>query len=215
MRTIPARWATIVLTVATAAGPVSAEPTKRSQPERIADLVRQLGHDKFREREAAAKELSEIGVPALDALQRAAASSRDPEIRQRAGHVIRAIAADWQGTWECVAHHADGKLVTRAPPYTSRWSFLGLAMTAQTQGDGTVTQRGRLEIVEAGDHSYKVNYVIIEGNGRGETLLGIAAFKDGQLRFSFRTAKSGAGRPDGFVTKAGDKVMVYVFQRSK
>jgi len=205
----------MALALVAGAGPVPAEPAGGPRPARIASLVRQLGHDKYAEREAAARELSEIGVPALDALQRAEESSRDPEVRQRAGHVIRAIAGEWQGTWECVAHHTDGGLVTRHPPYTSRWSFQGLAATGQTQGDDTVTQRARLEIVEAGDHSYKVNYVITEGNGRGETLLAVATFRDGQLRFSFRTARSGAVRPDGFVTKAGDKTMVYVFQRCK
>jgi hypothetical protein len=205
----------MALAVVVGAGPVPAEPNSGPQPARIANLVRQLGHDKYAEREAAAKELSEMGVPALDALQLAEASSRDPEVQQRAGQAIREIAADWQGTWECVAHHAVGRFVTRDRPYTSRWSFDGLAMTGRTQGDDTVTQRVQLEIVEAGDHSYKVNYVITEGNGRGETLLGIAAFRDGQVRFSFRTAGSGIGRPDGFVTKAGDKAMVYVFQRSK
>src|SRR5262245_25033858 len=215
MPTLRPQWAAIVLAVAAGAWPVAAESHSGPQPAPIANLVRQLGHDKYAEREAAAKKLSEEGVPALDALQRAEASSRDPEVRQRAGQVIRAIAAEWQGTWECVAHHTDGRLVTRSPPYTSRWSFQGLAVTGQTQGDDTVTQRARLEIVDAADHSYTVNYFITEGNGRGVTLLAIAAFRDGQLRFSFRTAKAGAGRPDGFVTKAGDKAMVYVFQRSK
>jgi hypothetical protein len=146
---------------------------------------------------------------------RAEASGRDPDVRQRAGRVIRAIAAEWQGTWECVAHHADGRLVTRNPPYTSRRTFRGPVVAGQAQGDAAVPQRGRPELAEAGDHVYEVTDVPTEGNGRGETALGIAAFRDGQLRFSFRPAGPGAGRPAGFVSEGGDQVVASVCQQAE
>ena len=48
----------------------------------IACLVKQLGDDKFTEREAASKELAAIGEPARAALLEAAASRDDAEIRR-------------------------------------------------------------------------------------------------------------------------------------
>ena len=49
----------------------------------VAKLVRQLGDDDFAKREAASKHLTEIGEPALEALQ-AARKSNDAEVRRRA-----------------------------------------------------------------------------------------------------------------------------------
>ena len=62
----------------------------------IARLVKQLGSSDFRTRQAATKRLEEIGEPALDALDKAAASSDDLEIRQRASRLIQAIAPPLQ-----------------------------------------------------------------------------------------------------------------------
>jgi hypothetical protein len=198
------------------AGTSRGDPGKETGTEKVVRLIKQLGDDEFDKREAASKELKAVGVPALEALQKAEESSDDIEIRQRAKQLIRAITAEWQGTWECVADHYDGKLTVRNPPYTSRWSFEGFDVIGQTSGDFvTVTQRGTLKIVESGEKYFKVNIEYTEGEGKGETLVGIADFREGQLRFSFRRASSGAGRPDEFVTKTGDKVMVYVFQKPK
>jgi WD40 repeat protein len=66
---------------------------KEATAERIAALIEQLGDDEFKKREAASKELEEIGRPAVRPLRKAAATSTDPEIRRRAGRVILAIAA--------------------------------------------------------------------------------------------------------------------------
>jgi hypothetical protein len=57
----------------------------------ITELVTQLGSSRFKEREAATQALAAIGGPALDALQRAAASA-DPEVGRRAqnlAHLLR------------------------------------------------------------------------------------------------------------------------------
>ena len=51
-------------------------------------LVKQLGSDKFNEREAATAALFKVGKPALSALQAAAKSSGDAEIRARAEKLI-------------------------------------------------------------------------------------------------------------------------------
>jgi RNA polymerase sigma factor (sigma-70 family) len=71
---------------------------KASDQAQIPKLIDQLGSDKFAERERATKELDKIGVPALEALRKAAQSD-DPERRNRAQQLVqkiegRALAAD-------------------------------------------------------------------------------------------------------------------------
>jgi len=73
---------------------VALEPTKEAKPDRTAELIKQLGDDKFTKREAATKELKALGEPALPALQKAATSSKDAEIRLRASRLVDAIEAD-------------------------------------------------------------------------------------------------------------------------
>jgi WD40 repeat protein len=58
----------------------------------LARLIKQLGHDNFVEREAATKQLAEVGEPALAALQRAK-SSEDSEMSARAEQISAAIVA--------------------------------------------------------------------------------------------------------------------------
>jgi hypothetical protein len=64
---------------------------KAGSPAQIERLIQQLGSDRFSEREAAAKALEAIGVPALEALRRAASRDADAERRQRAGELVRRI----------------------------------------------------------------------------------------------------------------------------
>ncbi len=59
-------------------------------PERVSQLVRDLGADSFEAREAAEKALIELGRDALEAVQ-AVQGSPDPEVRERAAHVIASI----------------------------------------------------------------------------------------------------------------------------
>lgn len=59
-------------------------------PERVAQLVQELGADSFEAREAAEKALIEMGRDALEAVQ-AAQGSADPEVRERAAHVVASI----------------------------------------------------------------------------------------------------------------------------
>jgi WD40 repeat protein len=94
--------ATITLTVAAAetppaistvgTPPKAASDSGKPDGREIGKLIRQLGHDKFREREAASRRLLAIGAPAWDALRKAAADSKDPEIRQRAARLVQALA---------------------------------------------------------------------------------------------------------------------------
>jgi outer membrane protein assembly factor BamB len=62
-----------------------------ASPERIAELVKQLGDNNFKTREEAQKELTRIGSPAREALQQAA-QSKDMEVQQRASTILSEIA---------------------------------------------------------------------------------------------------------------------------
>jgi hypothetical protein len=67
-----------------------AAPATSFDAGQIAELITQLGSPKFKEREAAMEALDAIGVPALEALQRAAWHS-DPEIGRRAQNLAHTI----------------------------------------------------------------------------------------------------------------------------
>ena len=88
-----------------------AQPDRETMTDRVARLIRQLGHDDFAKREAASKELDAIGEPALDALRKASASDGDAEIRRRAERIVESVTgriraaaakkelARWEGEW--------------------------------------------------------------------------------------------------------------------
>src|SRR5438045_3337217 len=58
---------------------------------RIARLIKQLGNDKYTEREEAGKALEAIGKPALKTLREARSGSEDAEVRRRAQHLVERI----------------------------------------------------------------------------------------------------------------------------
>jgi hypothetical protein len=60
--------------------------------DRVAALIKQFRDDTFDRREAAGKELADIGEPALAPLRQAATSSDDLEIRRRAERINQTIA---------------------------------------------------------------------------------------------------------------------------
>jgi WD40 repeat protein len=70
---------------------LGAAPPQPPRPNRFDRLIAQLGDDSFAKREAACKALEAIGKPAVRPLLKAAASSRDFEIRWRAHRVIQAL----------------------------------------------------------------------------------------------------------------------------
>src|ERR1700732_1106529 len=67
------------------------EATTDTKAERVAALIRQLGHQQFAKREEASKERETIAEPALEALRKALASSDSPEIRRKAELLIQTI----------------------------------------------------------------------------------------------------------------------------
>jgi len=62
-----------------------------AEEQTIRDLIRQLGDNAFEAREAAEKRLAAIGEPALELLRLAATDNADPEVRERAGQLVRVI----------------------------------------------------------------------------------------------------------------------------
>src|SRR6266571_2059045 len=65
------RWFVFLMWVVPFVSLVAVDPDDME----IVRLIKQLGSDKFKEREAASKRLAEIGEPALDALDKAATSN--------------------------------------------------------------------------------------------------------------------------------------------
>ena len=96
----------VSLCIVLAAGPALAQPAK-SEPDRAADLVKQLAHPRYAVREAAAKQLVEMGGAAAAAL-RDGQKSTDEEVRARCSVLLpQAIALDWQRKAD--AYLADSK----------------------------------------------------------------------------------------------------------
>ena len=125
------------LLIAAGLGGARTEPGVTPGPDRIELLIRQLGHERFAQRNVASEQLEAIGEPALGALRKAAASDSDPEITRRAGLVIQAISVrvtrrelkPLQGSWSLVSYEADGKKIKgedRAHVFTfkdDQWSM--------------------------------------------------------------------------------------------
>src|SRR5262249_27588708 len=82
----------VALALVAGVGSLRGDSGEAAKSDRVAALIKQLGDDAFAKREAASKELEDIGEPALVALRRAAASSEDLEIRRRAESIIQTIA---------------------------------------------------------------------------------------------------------------------------
>lgn len=66
------------------------QPATESREERIARLVRELGHSSFETRDAAQKELEKLGRAAIPALEKAS-QSEDPEVATRAAEALARV----------------------------------------------------------------------------------------------------------------------------
>ena len=97
------RWSACLVLLLPFASLVAVDPDDAE----IARFVKQLGNDDFDKRQAASKELDAIGEPARVALQEAAVSSKDTEIRQSDSRLMPALNAKLQirrfeGHTDCV-----------------------------------------------------------------------------------------------------------------
>ena len=70
--------------------PAAGSRAENKVPARVADLIAQLGSDRYAEREEAARALDAVGPAALPGL-RAAAHGDDPEVSRRAAELVAAI----------------------------------------------------------------------------------------------------------------------------
>jgi hypothetical protein len=90
---------------------------------KAADLVQQLGHPQYAAREAAAKQLVDMGHAALAAL-RDGATSDDAEVRARSAALVpRAKAAEWKRRADAYVADAEGKQ-THDLPLLADWDKL-------------------------------------------------------------------------------------------
>jgi hypothetical protein len=71
--------------------PITARPNDPALDREIATLIHQLADNSYRIRQKATQRLGDIGLPALEALERAAARADDLEARQRAALLVKNI----------------------------------------------------------------------------------------------------------------------------
>jgi hypothetical protein len=105
-----------------------------AEADKIARLIKQLGSDSFDEREAATKELRQLGEAALTAL-REATRSDDAEIRKRAGELAEAVAAGLAGRAVDAFQKLGGRLHRENDDPTSAVVLLGLSDTRVADAD--------------------------------------------------------------------------------
>jgi hypothetical protein len=160
-----ALWSTAVALALTAGlAPRPGDADGGADAARVSRLVRQLGDNEFRKREEASKELEAIGEPALGALRKAE-SDDNPEVRRRAGRLVQTIVARGRaaaarkelarlsGSWEA----AGGvKMTIRGDRFTSSTLATG-------------PRNGKLAPVEVRDGTTLVDFVVEEGDVKGQT----------------------------------------------
>jgi uncharacterized protein (TIGR03067 family) len=182
---------------------------KGPDAERIVQLIRQLGDDNFRKREAASKQLTAIGEPALPALKKAAASDADAEIRRRARGIVQTItsrlAGDEQkrleGTWVGVAQEENGK---DAPSRTKIVLAEGRSVT--TNPAGVEIFRCTWRIIDPTAAPRQLDLV----GPNGQVFQAIYELDGAKLRYCGSYTK----RPDAFATKPGDGRYMATLQRA-
>lgn len=197
------------------AGALRGEPDKKkAEAERIARLIEQLGDDDFDKREAATRELTAFGEPALAALK-AALSSEDLEIRRRARRISETITArlaeaaakvelaKLQGVWTVASYEVEGKQL-RGEDKRCTISITGdkwVGKWAKDQG-GEQVEAGVLKFVNLGKSPLAVDLVHTDGPYKGATTYAIVRVVGDKLEYCYRDRAD--NRPTEFATKAGD-----------
>ncbi|MFO1521141.1 MAG: TIGR03067 domain-containing protein [Kiritimatiellia bacterium] len=198
------------------AGELPDEPGTTVDAAQVARLIRQLGDDAFVNREAAGRELSAIGDPALAALKAAATGSDDPEIRIRAEGLVRAIQVELpkkalamiEGTWIRQTAEANGKAAPKDNP-PNRYTFKGNSVSVRS-GD-QVVQQATWTIAGVSDGAILVDYAITAGVNQGVRVRGIYTLDNDELRWCYRFEPQ--DRPAAFETKPGDNTSLVTMKR--
>lgn len=207
----------LVLAVPAACGIAPAETTRF---ERISQLVRQLGHEDYSVREAATRELVEIGEPALAVLQSAAAADDDPEIRWRAAAAAQTVSGraraaatrkaleELQGAWTLVSFEADGKQ-TLGEDKSYIFAFRGDKWSIHV--GGRLSQGGTVASIEVKEKFNAIDLAITEGGGVGVTAISIYAVEGNTLKY----LNCAEPRATEFTTRPGDGRSFSIFRRAK
>jgi uncharacterized protein (TIGR03067 family) len=212
----------IVVSLALAAGGPDgrAQPDGGTEPERIAALVKQLGHDEYAKREEASAALNAIGESALGELRTAANSDDDPEIRFRARQIIRAVTGrtraaatkkaleELQGTWTLTAYEVDGKRV-KGEDNTHIFTFTGNKWSMHVGGQ--LFQAGTVTVIETKEKLNAIDLRISEGHSIGVTGTSIYAVEENTLKY----LNCGEPRATEFATKPGDGRHYLTFRRAE
>jgi len=213
MRASACFW-TMGLVLAVWVGSLRAGDTKTVSADRIAELICQLGHDEYLQREAADRELDAIGEPALSALRAALASSDDPEIRYRVRELIPSIAdraanedlKKLQGTWTLVSREESGKKV--ASQDKTHTLTVTDNLWLRKHGD-VVIQQGNCMFVDTAGQPRRVNMMPVGGG----IAHGICQVEGNTLRYCCHDSPD--ARPQDFTTKEGDGRFNEVWKRAK
>jgi uncharacterized protein (TIGR03067 family) len=197
-----AAWVGLAISVVVVGArmPLRGSPDQKGpDAERIARLIRQLGDADFRKREAASKELTAVGEPALAALRTAAASDADPEVRHRAQGIIRttmgrlgdAELKRLEGTWLGVAQEENGN----PAPGRHKVVVAGGSSVA-TDPAGVEAFRCTWRVIDPTAAPRQLDLV----GPDGRVFQAIYEYDGTKLRY----CGSYVGRPDTFSTKPGD-----------
>jgi uncharacterized protein (TIGR03067 family) len=201
-----------------ASGALWGEPPNEPAADRVARLVKQLGHADYAKREAASEELDAIGAPALDALRKAL-SHDDAEVRRRAANIVGAITArirasttkkeleKLQGTWTRVSYEMNGK---QTGGEDKSHVFIVKGDNWWTYSGGQLFNAGRVTSIEPKRKFNAIDLLITEGNGIGKTNGAIYAVEGDSLKY----LSSGEPRATDFTTKPGDGRNYAIFRRS-
>ena len=211
MRVYVVVCAVVAVILAALAATLRGDSGKETKTDRIARLIKQLGDDAFAKREAATKELKDIGAPALAALRKAVASSDDLEIRRRAESICETIAeaaakaelAKLQGVWTVASYEIGGKQL----PGMDKLSTLTIAgdkwVARWAKDEGRVqVESGALRIVNTEKSPLAIDFVHLDGPHKGSTVFAISLVDSGTFKFCYHVRAE--DRPTRFVTKAGD-----------
>jgi hypothetical protein len=140
--------AVIVMVVAARTDPVRGDSDEKAT--KIAGHIKQLGDDEFSQREAASAALETIREPALDAVRRVAASSKDAEVRWRATSILEAAglpniklastftpqAADFEFLHNIKGQSRKAILLRLGHPHEAEWHADGVERWTYTRTDG-------------------------------------------------------------------------------
>jgi uncharacterized protein (TIGR03067 family) len=189
------------------------------QDKEIERLVKQLGSEVYKEREAASEELEAVGEPALGALRKAAASSDDPEIRRRAEQIIQSHQEKvvqkelerLQGVWKPVSAEYGGK---KLDPKEDDWTLKIAGNKIVQLRKGKVHVEAMIQIEEPMNDSKRAHWKYTNANVTDSVIY----FFSRDTLVACRSGKEGAvpDWPTRFATNApGGGTYLVVWKREK